>query len=90
MKSIDTLVTRFQLRWPGHLERMSDDKVPKQMFYSKLLMGHQLWGRPTFPFKDNVNKLLQNCIMVIVHSESTASNRSAWTQHIKEGAAACE
>ena len=56
MKSIDTLLTLSQLRWSGHLVRMSDDRLPKQLFYSELLEGHSLRGRPTLRFKDTLKK----------------------------------
>ena len=45
MQSIDTLLTLSQLRWSGHLVHMSDDRLPKQLFYSELSEGHRLRGR---------------------------------------------
>ena len=55
-QSIDTLLTLSQLRWSGHLGRMSDDRLPKQLFYSELSEGHRLRGRPTLRFKDTLKK----------------------------------
>ena len=79
-----------QLRWSGHLVRMSDDRLPKQLFYSELSEGHRLRGRPTLRFKDTLKKSLQNCRIATAHWETTASNRRVWKQLTRKGAAAYE
>ena len=89
-QSIDTLLTLSQLRWSGHLVRMSDDRLPKQLFYSELSEGHRLRGRPTLRFKDTLKKSLQNCSIATAHWEITASNRHVWKQLTRKGAAAYE
>ncbi|KAK2550105.1 hypothetical protein P5673_029297 [Acropora cervicornis] len=89
-QSIDTLLTLSQLRWSGHLVRMSDDRLPKQLFYSELSEGHRLRGRPTLRFKDTLKKSLQNCRITTAHWETTASNRRVWKQLTRKGAAAYE
>ena len=89
-QSIDTLLTLSQLRWSGHLVRMSDDRLPKQLFYSELSEGHRLRGRPTLRFKDTLKKWLKNCRIAAAHWETTASNRRVWKQLTRKGAAAYE
>ena len=89
-QSIDTQLTLSQLRWSGHLVRMSDDKLPKQLLYSELSEGQRLRGRPTLRFKDSLKKSLQNCRIVTAHWETTASNRRLWKQLTRKGAAAYE
>ena len=89
-QSIDTLLTFSQVRWSGHLVRMSDDRLPKQLFYSELSEGHRLTGTPTLRFKDTLKKSLQNCSIATAHWETTASNRRVWKQLTRKGAAAYE
>jgi hypothetical protein len=54
MQSIDTLLALSQLRWSGHLERMYDNRLPKQLFYSQLSEGYRQRGRQTLRFKDTL------------------------------------
>ena len=89
-QSIDTLLTLSQQRWSGHLVRMSNDRLPKQLFYSELSEGHRLRGRPTLRFKDTLKKSLQNCRIATAHWETTASKRHVWKQITRKGTAAYE
>ena len=56
--SIDLLV-RKNLRWTGHLMRMSPDNLPKQVLYSQLSSGHRKRGRPHLWFKDTIKRNLK-------------------------------
>ena len=70
--------------------RMSEDRLPKQLFYSELSEGHRLRGRPMLCFKDTLKKSLQNFSIDTAHWETTALNRCVWRQCIRKGAAAYE
>ena len=50
-KMEDILVER-NLRWLGHVKRMSSDRVPRQLLYSQLTLGTHDHGRPRLRFKD--------------------------------------
>ena len=41
MPSMEDLLIRKNLRWTGHLMRMSPDRLPKQVLYSQLSSGHR-------------------------------------------------
>lgn len=47
----DTLISRG-LSWLGHVYRMSEGRLPKQLLYSRLLDGQRNQGRPLLRFKD--------------------------------------
>ena len=40
LPSMEDLLIRKNLRWTGHLMRMSPDRLPKQIFYYQLSSGH--------------------------------------------------
>ena len=40
LPSMEDLLIRKNLRWTGHLMRMSPDRLPKQFLYSQLSSGH--------------------------------------------------
>ena len=69
---------------------MSDDRLPKQLFYSELSEGHRLRGRPMLRLKDTLKKSLHNCSIATAHRKTTASNRHVWKQLTRKGAAAYE
>ena len=48
---MEDLLIRKNLRWTGHLMRMSPDRLPKQILYSQLSSGHRKRGRPRLRFK---------------------------------------
>ncbi|KAK2142423.1 hypothetical protein NP493_4897g00002 [Ridgeia piscesae] len=54
LPSMEDLLIRKNLRWTGHLMRMSPDRLPKTGFYSQLSSGHG--GPLVFRFKDTIKK----------------------------------
>ena len=56
---IETKLVRSRLRWLGHLCRMDDDRVPKQLLFSELEHGSRPFGRPKLRFKDILKKDLK-------------------------------
>ena len=38
---IEQHIKRAQFRWSGHLVRMADDHIPKDVFYGELDAGHR-------------------------------------------------
>ncbi|KAK2191682.1 hypothetical protein NP493_48g07109 [Ridgeia piscesae] len=47
---------RKNLRWTGHLMKMSPDRLPKQVLYSQLSSGHRKRGCPHLRFKDTIKR----------------------------------
>ena len=37
MDGMEEMLMRAQLRWVGHVQRMSDNRMPKQIFYKDTL-----------------------------------------------------
>ena len=59
LPSMEDLLIRKNLRWTGHLARMSSDRLPKQILYSQLPSGHRKRGRPRLWFKDTIKRNLK-------------------------------
>ncbi|KAK2179767.1 hypothetical protein NP493_473g00017 [Ridgeia piscesae] len=59
LPSMEDLLIRKNLRWTGHLMRMSPDRLPKQVLYSQLSSGHIKRGRPRLRFKDTIKRNLK-------------------------------
>ena len=59
LPSMEDPLIRKNLRWTGHLTRMSPDRLPKQVLYSQLSSGHRKRGRPRLRFKDTIKRNLK-------------------------------
>ena len=46
LPSMEDLLIRKNLRWTGHLMRMSPDRLPKQVLYSQLSSGERAPSSP--------------------------------------------
>ena len=55
---IEHNIKRAQLRWSGHRVRISDDRIPKTVFYGELGTGHRTRGGQRKRYKDVLKVLL--------------------------------
>ena len=85
MSSIEALIIKHQLRWAGHLVRLDDSRIPKQLFYSELCLGKRKRCKPKMRFKDSIKLGLQKCSIPIATWEESACNRSTWRKLIFDG-----
>jgi len=47
-----TLLRQRRLRWLGHVHRMKDGRIPKDLLYGELAEGKRPTGRPLLRYKD--------------------------------------
>ena len=59
---IEQHIKRAQLRWSGHLVRMADDRIPKDVFYGELDAGHRTRGGQRKRYKDVLNSFPLECM----------------------------
>ncbi len=61
--SIEAHIGRSQLSWAGHVRRMPDTRVPKQLLYAKLSYGKRKTGILWKRYKDQLKANLKKCEM---------------------------
>ena len=54
--SIEAHIVKSQLSWAGHVRRMPDTRVPKQLLYAELSSGKRKTGRQWKRYKPNLKK----------------------------------
>ena len=84
MDSIEAMLMRTQLRWVGHVQRMSVDRMPNKNFYSKLSSGARNRGGERKRFKDTLKQTLKLTYINTETWHALAENRTAWRQVVKE------
>jgi hypothetical protein len=75
MPSIEALLTAANLRWAGHVVRMSEERLPKSVFYGELTEGTRAVGGQKLRFKDLLKRNLKVADISIDSWEETASDR---------------
>ena len=78
----DTLQQR-RLVWLGHLGRMGDDRLPKQMLFGRVAAGSRQRGRPKQTWKGRVLKDLADLKMSRWYQG--CQDRSGWRHKVKAG-----
>ena len=57
--SMFTLLKQRRLRWLGHVVKMVDGRIPKDLLYGELVQGKRPTGRPHLRYKDVYKKDLK-------------------------------
>ena len=76
ISSIHTLLQKAQVRWAGHVTRMSDDRLPKQLLYGELCLGKRSLGGQHKRFKDTIKKTLKSFNIDVTNWEVCAQEGS--------------
>ena len=85
MPDIEMNVRKMQLRWAGHVARMSDDRNPKQLLVGELTIGTRTVGRPLLRWKDSLKDTLKQSNISTTQWQDTATDRSTWRRSIHDG-----
>ncbi|XP_072180115.1 uncharacterized protein [Diadema setosum] len=88
--SIITKIRKAQVRWAGHVSRMSDDRIPKKLFYGELADGKRKVGGQKKRFKDNLRLYLKDFSIDTESWETLSADRPSWRQAIAVGACRAE
>ena len=90
LPSMYTLLRQRRLRWLGHVHRMEDGRIPKDILYGELATGRST-GRPHLRFKDVCKRDMRALDIDTESWEGLAVDRSRWrntlNKHLKSGEA---
>ena len=89
-QSIYTMLQKAQMRWTGHVCRMPDHRIPKQLLYGELLQGKRTAGGQKKRFKDSLKASLKDFNMNTDSWELLAQDRPNWRRQIYAGAQTAE
>jgi len=83
--SMFALLSQRRLRWLGHVRRMEDGRLPKDVLYGELTTGSRPTGRPMLRFKDVCKRDMKAAEISPETWEAAAENRSNWRSTVKAG-----
>jgi len=75
---IEAFLLKAQLRWVGHIMRMPDSRIPKQVFLGQLASGKRLQCGPVLRYKDALKVNLKQCGIDPSALGDDTQDRSAW------------
>ena len=81
---------KAQLRWAGHVVRMPDHRLPKQLLYGELQHGKRTQGGQRKRFKDTLKSALKAFNIDPNSWEEMANDRATWRSATHKGAVSCE
>ena len=84
-RSLENMLYQSQLRWLGHVIRMKDDRLPKQLLYGELSLGSRAVGAPAKRFRDSALKTLKDCQIKPQDLERLATDRDTWRKTTYHG-----
>ena len=85
MQSVHTLLKLAQLRWTGHVTRMSDEWLPKKVLYGELQEGKRSQGGQKKHYKDTLKASLKDFNIPTESWERAAQERTKWHCLINKG-----
>ncbi|XP_018020632.1 uncharacterized protein LOC108676996 [Hyalella azteca] len=83
--SMHLLLCRRRLLWLGHVHRMQDGRIPKDLLYGELAAGARPTGRPALRFKDVCKRSLKTAFIDPQTWERLAVDRCSWRRAVREG-----
>ena len=86
LPSIECLIGKNQLRWVGHVRRMSEERYPRLVLYGQLSEGMRPAHGPKKRYKDHIKKTMKNFGMRSEDLEADAADRSLWRSKCHQGA----
>ena len=84
-RSMGYILKQKRLRWLGHICRMEDGRIPKDILFDKLATGARPTGRPSLRYKDVCKRDLKDCCISPADLQTATSDRNKWRSRTKLG-----
>ena len=75
LTGIEAMLNQAQLRWSGHVTRMDDSRLPKQLFHAELSTGKRHKGGQRKRYKDVLKSTLKACNIPVDEWQALAQDR---------------
>ena len=85
IQSVLAILSQKRLRWLGHVRRMQDGRIPKDILYGELATGSRPAKRPVLRYKDVCKRDMKTGNINTADWEATAADRSSWRLAVKAG-----
>lgn len=85
MLSMFATLSQRRLRWLGHVCRMDDGRIPKDILYGELATGTRPTGRPALRYKDVCKRDLKSCNINPADLKTVISDRNNWSASVITG-----
>lgn len=82
---IEAMLNQSQLRWSGHVTRMDDSRLPKQLFHAELSTGKRHTGGQRKRYKDVLKSTLKAYGIPVDQWQTLSQDRPAWRASIRKG-----
>ncbi len=73
-----TLLRQCRMRWLGHVHRMEDGRIPKDILYGELASGKRSVGRPQLRYKDVCKRDMKTLNINSENWEDVAAESNRW------------
>ena len=83
--SLFALLGQKRLKWLGHVRRMEDGRIPKDLLYGELREGSRPVGRPHLRFRDVCKRDMKAADIDSDDWERMAEDRHLWRVEVNEG-----
>ena len=85
ISGIEALLIKSRLRWTGHVMRITNDRISKQLFLSELSTSTRAQGAPLKRYKDAVKSSLKACSIPVMGWEALTLDHTSWRKAVSQG-----
>ena len=90
IQSLYPVLRSFRLWWLGHVARMDNSRIPKQILHGKLSEGTHNVGRPKLRLEDQCKTSVMEFSINVANWDMVAQDRVGWRAAVLMGAKSYE